>query len=118
MVVINNQTFYFLAGRPMASRYNELHPGIVDREETQREIIADLERLRVRCVVLWNFGSSKSAMDRNLAERRRRIPEIGSTVLDRYIRGQYQEIAHYGEYVLLWRKGLPVPPMQESSHTD
>jgi len=108
-IVINNQSFAFLAGRPVASRYNELHPGIVDREEVQREIIADLDRHAVRCAVLWDFGWPAATMDAILADRRRQIPELGSTLLDEYFRREFEEVGRYGEYVLLWRKGDPVP---------
>lgn len=108
-IVISNQNFYFLAGRPIASRHNELHPGIADLEVTQREIIADLERLNVRCVVLWHFGWPKTTMDAILAERRRSLPAVGSTVLDEYIAREFQELARYGEYSLMWRKGPGMP---------
>jgi hypothetical protein len=109
-VVVSNQNFYFLSGRRVASRYNELHPGVVDREEVQREIIGDLEREHVRCAVLWNFGWPQPLLDSILAKRRRLIPELGSTLLDRYFTGNFQEVAGFGEYVLMWRKGIPMPP--------
>jgi len=113
-VVISDQRFYFLAGRRIASRYGELHPGIVDRQEVQREIIADLERLNVRCVVLWHFGWPRSQMETILASRRREIPEIGSTLLDEYLRREFQQVARYGEYALLWRKtAVPIPVLDK-----
>jgi len=107
-VVISNQIFYYLAGRPVASRYNELHPGVADRGEVQREIIADLDRLNVRCAVLWDFGWPKRLVDEMLANRQRHIPELGATTLDEFLRREFQEVGRYGEYVLVWRKGIPV----------
>ncbi|MGH9387568.1 MAG: ArnT family glycosyltransferase [Vicinamibacterales bacterium] len=109
-VVISNQSFYYLSGRRVASRYNELHPGVVDREDIQREIIADLERLKVRCAVLWDFGWSKAVMNDILAARRRQIPEIGATVLDEYLARNFEQIGRFGEFVLVWRKGVDMPP--------
>lgn len=109
-IVISNQTFYYLAGRPIASRYNEIHPGIVDRDEVQREIVRDLERLHVRCAVLWDFGWGKPMMDRILAERRKVIPALGATVLDEYFQTQFRPVARFGEYVLMWRRDSPMPP--------
>jgi hypothetical protein len=103
-VVISNQAFYYLTGRDVASRYNELHPGITDRAEVQREIIADLERRRVRCAVLWNFGWPAATLDGIVAERRRHLPELGATLLDEYFRERFQEVARHGEYVLVWRR--------------
>jgi len=109
-IVVSNQNFYYLSGRRVASRYNEIHPGIVDREEVQREIIADLDRLNVRCAVLWDFGWSKEYMDWTLANRRRKIPELGATVLDEYFAQHFDRVARFGEYILVWRKGVPMPP--------
>jgi hypothetical protein len=109
-VVISNQIFYYLSGRPIASRYNELHPGVVDLESVQREIIGDLERLHVRCAILWDFGWPKSYMDQILARRREQIPGIGATLLDEYFRREFETVGRYGEYVLVWRRGVPMPP--------
>lgn len=108
-VVISNQNFYYYAERRVASRYNELHPGVVDRPDAQREIISDLKRLNVRCVVLWDFGWPKPYMDALLDERRRQIPDIGATVLDEFIASHFQVVGRYGEFLLLWRKDLPMP---------
>jgi hypothetical protein len=109
-IVISNQNFYYLSGRRVASRYNELHPGVADREEVQREIIADLERLNVRCAVLWDFGWPRDFMNRILAQRQRQIPGIGATVLDEYFSSRFDRVAQFGEYTLVWRKGVPMPP--------
>ena len=117
-VVISNQNFYFMSGRRVASRYNELHPGIVDREEVQREIIGDLERLGVRCAVLWDFGWPKPLMEDILAYRRQYLPEIGSTLLDRYLAEHFQEVARFGEFILVWRKDVPMPPAPAPVPTD
>jgi hypothetical protein len=109
-VVISNQNFYYLSGRRMASRYNELHPGVVDREAVQREIVADINRLNVRCAVLWNFGWPKAYMDSILEGRRRQIPDIGATLLDEFFAENFEQVAQYGEFILVWRKGVPLPP--------
>jgi hypothetical protein len=108
-VVISDQSFYYLAGRRVASRYNELHPGFADREDIQREIIRDLNRLQVRCAVLWEFGWPKPVLDDIVAFRQRHIPELGSTVLDEFLRREFEQVARYGEYILVWRKGVPLP---------
>ena len=103
-VVIGDPSFYFLADRPAATRYHELHPGIVDRPDVQREMIASLERDRVRAVVVWNFGWSPARLDAILADRRRALPAIGATLLDGYLRTHFARIARHGEYDLLWRR--------------
>jgi hypothetical protein len=108
-IVISNQAFYYLAGRPIASRYNELHPGIADRRDVQLEIIGDLERQRVRCAVLWDFGWPAARLDALLADRRRHIPGVGATLLDEYFRREFRPIARHGEYVVMWRHDLRPP---------
>jgi len=103
-VVIGDSRFYYLADRPAATRYHELHPGIVDREEVQLEMIAALERARVRAVVVWRFGWPDAKLDAILARRRRGLPDIGATRLDGYLRNHFVRIARYGEYDVLWRR--------------
>ncbi len=106
-IVGNDQNFYVLSGRLPATRYNELHPGVVDREDVQREMIADLEHHGVNCVVIWYFRFGDP--DKRVERRRARIPEVGSDVLDRYLAEEFDEIARIGQYGLRWRKGVPAP---------
>jgi hypothetical protein len=108
-VVISNQTFYYLAERPVASRYNELHPGVTDRADVQQEIMVEIGRLGVRCVVLWKFGWPDSLLDSILAQRRAELPELGSRVLDEFIAREFEVLAQFDEYQLLWRRSAPKP---------
>ena len=102
-IVINNPRFLWLLDRPCATRYHELHPGITDREDVQREMIADLERRRVRCAVIWRFGWPASMLDRISSERRAAIPACGSTLLDDFLALNFRPALETGEYVVLWR---------------
>jgi hypothetical protein len=108
-IVINDWSLHVLARRRSCSRYSELHRGVVDVPEGQREIIRDLERHRVRAVVLWKFGWPDAVLDRRLALHRANLPELGSTLLDEYIAEHYDLLAQHGEYLLMWRKGIPKP---------
>ncbi|MHB9034161.1 MAG: hypothetical protein ACYC6L_14065 [Anaerolineae bacterium] len=54
-IFVNDALFYFLAGRPSATRYNELHPGVATTQKVQDEIVADLERLKVPFVVRFSM---------------------------------------------------------------
>jgi len=110
-IVINDWSLHVLARRRSCSHYPELHRGVADVAEGQREIIRDLERHRVRAVVLWKFGWRDSVLDRRLALHRANIPELGSTVLDEYIAKHFDLLAQYGEYLLMWRKGIPKPKL-------
>jgi hypothetical protein len=108
-VVISDQTFYYLAGRPVCSRFNELHPGVTNRVEAQQEIVNDINRLHVRCIVLWKFGWRDEVLDRILAVHRASLPELGARLLDDFIQREFEVIDQHGEYLLLWRRSAPRP---------
>jgi hypothetical protein len=110
-VVVGNQRFYLAADRPSATRYNELHGGVTDRVGIQREMIEDIERKGVRCMILWNFGGkdpdwSQQQLERIKLRRRERLGDTGSELLDEYIRERYEVVLAEGEYEVLWRRGL------------
>lgn len=108
-IVISNPAFYYLAERPSATRFDELHPGFADRSDYQQEIIDDLERQGVRCVILWRFGWNDDMLDAIKAARRSKLPELGATRLDEYFSREFEPLAQYGEYLLMWRRGSPRP---------
>jgi hypothetical protein len=108
-IVISNQAFYYLAGRRSATRYNELHPGLADDPAYQQEMIDAIERERVRCVVLWRFGWDDRFLDQIRDYRRARLPNLGATHLDEYLQREFEALAEYGEFVLMWRRGVPRP---------
>jgi hypothetical protein len=108
-IVINNQSFYYLAERPSATRYNELHPGLADDPWYQREMIDDINRHQVRCIVLWRFGWSDRYLDSIRDYRRARLPQLGATLLDEFLQREFEVLAQYGEYDLMWRRGVPRP---------
>ncbi|MCC7011833.1 MAG: hypothetical protein IT454_04650 [Planctomycetes bacterium] len=102
-IVINNPRYLWLLDRPCATRYHELHPGITDREDVQREMLADLERKRVRCAVIWNFGWSNEVLERILARRKAVIAQCGAPLLDQYFAEHFRVVLESGEYAVLWR---------------
>jgi len=108
-IVIPAMKFHYLAGRRSATRYHELHPGVTDRLEIQREMIADIERHEVRAVVIWKFGWPQERLDAIKARRMAQVEGIGSTYLDEWIAENFEPIVQYGEYVLMWRKGVERP---------
>ncbi len=108
-MVISNQAFYYLAQRRSASRFNELHPGFADHPQYQREIIEAIERQHVRCVVLWRFGWPAQMLDEIRDRRRARLPNLGARALDDFLRNEFEVLAQYGEYDLMWRRGIPRP---------
>lgn len=104
-IVINDPRFAWLVDRPAATRYHELHPGVTDRDDVQREMIEDLERERVRCAVIWRFGWPEEMLDRIVARRKVAIPACGATRLDRWLQEHFEPAFESGEHVVLWRKG-------------
>jgi hypothetical protein len=103
-IVINNPRFLWLLDRPCATRYHELHPGVTDRDDVQREMIAELERRRVRCAVIWRFGWPQDMLDRIVARRRAVLPECGATALDEFLAQEFRTVLEVGEYLVLWRE--------------
>ena len=80
-----------------------MHPGVTDREDVQREMIADLERKRVRCAVIWRFGWQPELLDQIVARRQAVLPECGATLLDEYLAREFNTVLEVGEYAVLWR---------------
>jgi hypothetical protein len=113
-IVVSNTRFYYLADRPAATRYQELHPGVTDVDAVQQEMIADLERKGVRCVVLWWFGGRERAAgaDDGIVRRRREtgIEGIGSARFDAYVAEHFEPVLEVDEYTVLWRRDQEFAP--------
>ncbi len=108
-VIGNAEELYFLCDRPSATRYAELHPGIADRSDVQREMIADLERENTRCAILWNPHWSDDSLDRVKLARSRISPSFGSELLDDYLREHFSDVKQAGDFTILWRDAAPRP---------
>ena len=96
ILFVNDVGFYYLAARPSATRYSELHPGVANTLPIQQEIAGELEAKQVKYLVLVDIwlstepnGSSKST---------------GVVFLDSYIRKNYTRVAGFGEYQVWERR--------------
>jgi hypothetical protein len=96
ILFVNDVGFYYLAARPSATRYSELHPGVANTLPIQQEIAGELEAKQVKYLVLVDIwlsnepnGSSKST---------------GVVFLDNYIRKNYTRVAQFGEYQIWERR--------------
>jgi hypothetical protein len=100
-IVLNDVSLYFLTGRPGVTRYLQFDPGVVTREDVQREIVGDLEARQPAVAVLldggWYPEPNRSALP-------------GSPLLDDYLRDHYARVATVGSYLLLRRLGDGVGP--------
>ncbi|MCS6847383.1 MAG: hypothetical protein RMN52_06675 [Anaerolineae bacterium] len=96
-VFANDAMFYFLAQRPSATRYHELHPGVTNTLPVQQEMVADLERHQVRYVVLTDMF--EGANEPNDSAR-----STGVTLLDEYLAERYRTANVIGPYRILVRR--------------
>jgi len=95
MIFVNDVGFYFLAGRPSATRYSELHPGVATTRPVQQEIILELESKQVPYLVLVDIWLSQEPNESAVSS--------GVADLDTYIHTQYRQVVEFGEYQV-WRR--------------
>ena len=88
---------YVIAGRPNATRYDVMQPGVVTTRKVQREIVRDLRRKRVKVVVRWVDPRAFRQEDNGGGRLR------GSRILDRYLRRTYRPVRRTPHYVVLVR---------------
>ena len=95
MIFVSDVGLYFLAARPSATRYSELHPGVATTRPIQDEIIGELESKQVQFLVLMDMWLSQEPNESAVSS--------GVTVLDEYVRSHYRLTAQFGEYQILKR---------------
>lgn len=96
-VFVGDSGFYFLADRPIATRYDEIHPGVVNTLPVQEEIIGELERNPPPWIVLVDIWESTEPNASALS--------TGVTVLDEYLQARYRPVLQSGWYHILKRRG-------------
>ncbi len=103
VVVFNDVMLYFILNRPVATRYQELHPAITDTAPIQREIIGDLERKKIPLIVIKQLFSDQilEAVKKDFLKN---LPKIGAAELDNYIRENYFEARRFGQHQVWLRK--------------
>jgi len=95
-VFVGDSGFYFLAGRPVATRYQEMHPGLVNTLAVQQEMVAELEARRPPLVVLVDIWESTEPNGSALSS--------GVTLLDGYLSQNYRFVTEIGTYRVLQRR--------------
>lgn len=98
-IFINDVSFYFLADRPIATRYHELHPGVATTLPVQAEIAQSLEAQQTPWVVIADWGNPHEPNGSALSS--------GVTHLDEYIHTHYTFKQQFGNYQLWQHQGMP-----------
>lgn len=89
-IFVGDSGFYFLAGRPVATRYHEIHPGVVNTLPVQEEIIAGLETQQTPWIVRVDIWDSHEPNGSALS--------TGVTALDAYLAAHYRPVTQAGWY--------------------
>ena len=83
-IFINDVMLYFIADRPAATKWYELHPGVQTRAETQREMIEEMRRTPPRAIALETLWD-------NTLESNRSAHPSGAHALDDWLAECYEE---------------------------
>jgi hypothetical protein len=94
VLLLNDVSLYFLAGRPAATRYHELHPGVTNTHPVQEEMVAELTRHAPQWLLLADLDPPREPNASRFSS--------GVTLLDDYIHRHYQRQQTVGLYQL-WR---------------
>ena len=93
---VNDVAFYFLAGRPIPTRYHEMPLLLVTTRDVQESMVAELERAAPRWLVRWDGGPERATSKAG----------GGARVLDEYLARRYEPSEAIGEYEI-WRRRNP-----------
>jgi hypothetical protein len=94
-VFVNEADLYFLANRRAGTRYVQFDPNVVTRRDVQEEMIASVERHRVRLVVLSNRITQFEPQSGLLP---------GSTLFDDYLREHFVRVESHPPYEIYLRR--------------
>ncbi|MBM4460769.1 MAG: glycosyltransferase family 39 protein [Chloroflexi bacterium] len=96
LIFVNDLLFYFLADRPSATRYAELHPGLATTLPIQQAIVQELASQDVQWVVTLRMWESREPNASSVSS--------GVTHLDDFIRDNYATVTTFGGYRVLRRR--------------
>lgn len=102
VVVIGDVMIYFILDRPIATRYQELHPAITDTQPIQHEIIREIQNDGVDYIILRHIFPDQ-VLERVKADFLKNLPYIGATDLDNFIRINFIQVEQFGPYTV-WER--------------
>ncbi len=100
LVHAGDPLLYVILGHPNPTRYDVMQPGVVTTASVQREIIASLQSSHCRVVIRW-LDPRASLVEPNGAGR-----SSGVHILDRYLNANFRDVARFGVYQVLIRRGV------------
>ncbi len=100
-IFVNDVMFYFLAQRKIAVGYHIFVPGMTTTKPFQEQMISELIKRSVNYVVLSSRFS-------HISEPNERSKSSGVTLIDDFIRENYQVEAIFWEYTILRRESNQV----------
>jgi hypothetical protein len=95
LILMNDVMLYFLSERESATRYHDLCPGVATLDRVQREIIRELEKHKVRYVVLAGYPNN---------EPNEGGVSSGAFRLDKYLRQRYRRVSNPARYEVWGRR--------------
>jgi hypothetical protein len=101
LLAYNAPLVYFLAGRPNATRYDNLHPGVATTRAVQEEIVRSLEASGARWIVLWEGPPPGEPNESSVSS--------GVVVLDEWIARCARTAARFGSTRVLRIEGPATP---------
>jgi hypothetical protein len=99
-ILLNDVAFYFLAGRPPATKWHHMDPGVQTTEPVQQEMVAELRAAAPPFIVLettWDGANEPNGS----------AISSGVTVLDDYIRGEFSLVKTFRS-VQVWARRTPL----------
>lgn len=98
IMIYNQVMLYFLSDRKSATRYSDMIPGVVTTRNVQDEIVGELKDNDVKYFILFDF--KKIPKSKSNPEK---YESSGVTVLDEYIKNNYNPIKTIGNYTIYKR---------------
>jgi hypothetical protein len=99
-IFVNDVMFYFVTRRRPVTKWHQLHPGVQTAAPIQAAMVAEFRLRKPRYVVLdarWDAASEPNAS----------AISSGVTLLDDFIRGNYQHVASFGPISISRAVGEP-----------
>lgn len=95
-IFVNDASLYFLLGRPIPTKWSEMHPGVVTTLDVQKSIVLQLQDAEVQVIVLADFPVREEG---NLSSQ-----SSGAFVLDEFISSSFSQVYEIGRYRVLERR--------------